>query len=83
MILRIRFFGEATKEPMIATLVKQFNWDISILYGNIDYIQGKPQGTMVISVDAEEGRIQEGLDVLRKKGMEVEVMGYVDGSHLN
>jgi ABC-type metal ion transport system, ATPase component len=80
MLLRIRFYGEATKEPMIATLVKQFNWEISILYGNIDYIQGKPQGTMVISVDAEEGRIQEGLDILQMKGLEVEVIGYVANS---
>lgn len=80
MILRIRFFGEATKEPMIATLVTQFQWYISILYGNIDYIQGKPQGTMVVSVDAEEGRIQEGLDMLKTKGIEVEVIGYVAGS---
>lgn len=80
MLLRIRFFGEATKEPMIATLVREFLWDVSILYGNIDYIQGQPQGTMVISVDAEEGKIQEGLDVLKKKGLEVEVLGYVAGS---
>lgn len=81
MLLRIRFFGEATKEPMIATLVREFLWDVSILYGNIDYIQGKPQGTMVISVDAEEGKIREGLDVLKKKGLEVEVLGYVAGTH--
>lgn len=80
MILRIRFFGEATKEPIIATLVTQFQWYISILYGNIDYIQGKPQGTMVVSVDAEEGRIQDGLDMLEAKGIEVEVIGYVAGS---
>ena len=81
MLLRIRFLGEATKEPMIATLIRQFQWDISIIYGNIDHIQGRPQGTMVVTVDAEEGRIQEGLDAVRRKGLEVEVLGYVAGDN--
>lgn len=80
MLLRVRFLGETTNEPVLAMLIRQFNWDVSILYGNIDHIQGKPQGTLVVSVDAEEGRIQEGLDALKAKNLDVEVIGYVAGN---
>ena len=80
MLLRVRFLGEATNEPVLAMLIRQFNWDVSILYGNIDHIQGQPQGTLVVSVDAEEGRIQEGLDALKAKNLDVEVIGYVAGN---
>ena len=80
MLLRVRFLGEATNEPVLAMLIRQFNWDVSILYGNIDHIQGQPQGTLVVSVDAEVGRIQEGLDALKAKNLDVVVIGYVAGN---
>ena len=47
------------------------------LHGFDDLVGGDP---LVVSVDAEEGRIQEGLDALKAKNLDVEVIGYVAGN---
>ncbi len=40
MLVRLRFKGAATDDPVVADVVRKFNVEVSVLYGNIDYIQG-------------------------------------------
>jgi len=37
-IIKIDFFGEVTAEPILSSIIKKFDMDINVLYGNIDQI---------------------------------------------
>lgn len=55
-ILKVHYKGENSLKPVISDVAKKFNVDISIIHGKIDYIDGKPVGTLIINLigDKEE-----------------------------
>lgn len=73
-IIRISFIGDSTAEPVISTLVKNFNIDISILYGNIDQIQDTPFGMLIIECLGARHNCRQAVDYLRKQGLRIEVL---------
>lgn len=55
-LLKVHYKGENSLKPVISDVAKKFNVDISIIHGKIDYIDGKPVGTLIINLigDKEE-----------------------------
>lgn len=76
LILRLAFIGASTEEPIISGIIRRFNVNTSILYGNIDYIKEVPYGTLVVELDGESGNIQEALAYLQEQNLRIEVIGY-------
>ena len=77
LLLRLSFLGNSAEEPVIASLIRRFNVDVNILYGNIDHIDSTPYGTLVIELSGEQTNIQEALQFLQAKDLGIEVIGYV------
>ena len=77
LILRLSFFGRSAEEPIIASMIRRFNVDASILYGNIDHIQNTPFGTLIVELAGEIANIQNALHYLRTRELGIEVIGYV------
>lgn len=73
-IVKINFYGEITAKPVISTLVKQFDVDANILYGNIDHIQDSPFGALVVELRGKNGGTFDALNYLKEQGLEVEVI---------
>ena len=73
-IVKINFFGEITAKPIISTLVKKFEVDANILYGNIDHIQDAPYGALVVELKGKNGGALDALNYLTQLGLEVEVI---------
>jgi len=73
-IVKIGFFGEVTAKPIISTLVKNFDVDANILYGNIDHIQETPYGTLVIELIGKNGGVSNAFKYLKDLGLSVEVI---------
>ncbi|TYP49246.1 methionine ABC transporter ATP-binding protein [Thermosediminibacter litoriperuensis] len=73
-IVKISFFGEITAQPVISDIVRKFDVDANILYGNIDHIQGTPCGTLVVELRGNNGGTGEALEYLKKLGLNVEVV---------
>lgn len=61
------FKPEYAYEGIIAHVVKNFNVDISILAGKIEYILGKPLGILAISVTGGDADRSKALDYLNEK----------------
>ncbi|MBO8464093.1 MAG: NIL domain-containing protein, partial [Firmicutes bacterium] len=55
-------------------LVKKFDIEVNILYGNIDFLKGKPLGKLVISLAGTKEHIEEAMEYIRTIGVEMEVM---------
>jgi len=77
LVLRLSFIGHAAGEPIIAGMIRRFNVDTSILYGNIDHIQSTPFGTLLVELSGEQQNIESALNYLRAKDLGIEVIGYV------
>ena len=77
LVLRISFMGHSTEEPIIAGLIRRFDIDISILYGNVDHIKSTPYGTLLLELSGDDAKIQEALRYLQEKQLGIEVIGYV------
>ncbi len=77
LLMRLTFIGDSTEEPMVAGLVRRFGVDVSILYGNIDYIQETPYGTLLIEISGSQSGIQDALTHLQTQDLRTEVIGYV------
>ena len=69
--------GHSTEEPIIAGLIRRFDIDISILYGNVDHIKTTPYGMLLLELSGDVEKIQEALSYLQEKQLGIEVIGYV------
>ena len=76
-IIKIGFFGEITAKPIISTLVKKFDIDANILFGNIDYIQDDPYGVLIVELKGQNGGTVEAINYLEDLGLIVEVIDNV------
>lgn len=77
LILRLSFIGHSTEEPVISSMIRRFNIDASILYGNIDHIQTTPFGTLIVELSGEQVALQQALSYLKTRELGIEVIGYV------
>ena len=75
-LLRIRFNGMITAEPIIANLIQQQQVAINIVQANMEYIQDHALGTMIISLAHVQH--QTALQYLANNGLAVEELGYVN-----
>nr|WP_054673835.1 methionine ABC transporter ATP-binding protein [Veillonella denticariosi] len=81
-LVRLKFTGgQATDEPVVAGLVRRFDLDVSILFGGIDYIQDTSVGRLIVILNGDPERAQEGLEYIKTLPIESEVIGYVRASH--
>lgn len=73
-LVRVSFIGKSAGEPIISSLIKSFDIKVNILYGNIDRIKDIPFGNLVLELIGDANVINEGLQYLRDKGLEIEVL---------
>ena len=76
IIVRVSFVGEAARQPIISTMIKKFNVDANILFGNLVNIQEIPLGGLIIELSGEKNDLYQALDYLTKLELEMEVIGY-------
>jgi D-methionine transport system ATP-binding protein len=79
-VLRILFKGHAAAEPLMAHLMREMGMHLNILQANIEFLKGVTLGIMLAEVMGDQTPLQSGIDYLTDKGLQVEVIGYVDGS---
>ena len=77
-ILKITFHGVAAAEPIIFHLIQNIKLEINILQAQIELIKNETIGTMIIEINDTQNVLEEGLAYLRDKGLQVEIIGYVE-----
>ncbi len=81
MLVRFRFKGAATNEPLVVNVARKFNLDVSVLYGNIDYIQDVPFGYLIVVIMGDMKAQTEAYSYIKTQPVESEVLGYVPRTH--
>ena len=77
LIVRLSFIGHSAEKPIISSMIRRFNVDASILYGNIDHIQTTPFGTLIVELSGEQSAQEQALSYLKTRDLGIEVIGYV------
>lgn len=72
---QLQFLNESVHKPIVSTVLKKFNVDINILYGNIENLGTSTFGTLIVTLSGD--KIKEALAYLKNEGVVVEVIPYV------
>lgn len=75
-LIRVSFIGQSAGQPIISAMMKNYDLDVNILYGNIDRVKDTPFGNLVLELIGNTELIKEAMDFLRGKGLEMEVLHY-------
>src|SRR3990167_1780080 len=78
VVLRLTFVGHATLEPVINEFMRQTHIKVNILQANIEQLRTELIGRMIMSIDLQKTKLEIVQRFLEKKGVVVEVMGYVE-----
>ena len=73
-LLRLRFKGKVTSDPIISEIVRKFNVDANILLGWIDRLQTMSLGTLIIELTGSPQGIADALTYLTEKTIRYEVI---------
>ena len=73
-VVRLSFWGENAKKPIVSHVIKQFNIDVNILSGNISQLMSTSAGHLIVELVGEDEKIQAAMDYLRNQDIEVEVI---------
>ncbi|NMD68995.1 methionine ABC transporter ATP-binding protein [Bacillus sp. DNRA2] len=73
-VVQLSFVGEAAEQPVIATLIRQYNVTVTILQGKISQTQTGSYGTLFLHLDGDKQEIEKATDFLHSQQIGVEVI---------
>ncbi|PWV97995.1 D-methionine transport system ATP-binding protein [Paenibacillus cellulosilyticus] len=73
-LLRVRFKGESTFEPVLFEAVKETGASFSILQGTVSRMKRIPYGQLIVDVRGSGDDVERIVNRLREEGMEAEVL---------
>ena len=73
-ILSLSFTEGSAGEPIISRIIKDFDVEVNILSGTIEYIQEKPIGKLIIEAAVDGHQLIDIVDYLEKNHVNVEVL---------
>lgn len=73
-IVRITFLGEQTYQPILFETMIQSKTSFNILRGTISSMKDTPYGQLVVELKGKTDAVQQTIQTLRRRGLEVEVI---------
>lgn len=73
-LYRLGFHGQVAKDPVISSMIRQFNVDANILQGWLDHVQGETVGNLLIELSGSEQNIAGALAYLRARNVRCETV---------
>lgn len=70
----LTYSGSNAGQPLISALAEKFGVSANIIYGNIDYLKGKPLGKLVVTLSGEKEAMDQAIEYIRSLGVEMEVI---------
>ncbi len=70
----LTYSGENADVPLMSQLIKEFQVDANIIYGNIELLNGSPLGQLVLSLSGEASRMEAAFRYIQSKNIQMEVI---------
>ncbi len=75
-VVRITFLDHKAKEPLIYKIIKNFDIEANILSGQMNSIQGRTYGNLVVGLRGTDEKIEAAIGYLKDEGVIVEELKY-------
>ncbi|MEA4962617.1 methionine ABC transporter ATP-binding protein [Lutispora sp.] len=75
-VVRITFLDHKAKEPLIYKIIKNFDIEANILAGQMNSIQGRTYGNLVVGLRGTDEKIEAAIGYLKDEGVIVEELKY-------
>lgn len=72
-LIKVIYNGEKAENPVLSEAIRTFGVNINVLHGKIEYIDDKPLGVLILSIDEACTYMDAIIDFLREKTASVEV----------
>ena len=73
-LIHLMFVGENANDAYINRVIRQFDVEVSVIYGSIELIQTNPIGSLFVTVNGAEAQIVQAIEYLKREGIGVEVL---------
>ena len=73
-IYLLTYTGDVAGKALMSEICKKFTVESNILYGNIDYIKGKPLGKLAVNLTGDKDKIEEAVEYIKNSGVQLEVL---------
>ncbi|WP_059173570.1 methionine ABC transporter ATP-binding protein [Bacillus sp. FJAT-27445] len=73
-VIQLTFVGEATEQPLITNLIRQFDLTANILQGKISQTQSGSYGSLFLHLDGAESELEKALEFIHSQQVGVEVI---------
>lgn len=73
-MVKLQYQSSNTDVALISVLSRDYNVDCSIIFGNVEIIQGQPIGTLITIFTGEDADIKKALEFTKQQGVKVEVI---------
>ncbi len=73
-VIRVYYKGANSLKPIISEAAKNFKTDISIIHGKIEYISGKPIGTLIINLTGDKEEISRARKYINENVIKTEII---------
>ncbi|WP_315906460.1 methionine ABC transporter ATP-binding protein [Priestia koreensis] len=73
-IIQLTFIGQGAEQPLITSVIKEFDITVNILQGKVSYTQGGSYGTLVIHLGGCESEVEKAIEFVKQQQVEVEVI---------
>jgi len=74
MTLNLAFTKGSAKEPVISNLIREFDINVNILSGQIEYVQNQPLGKLTIGINNMSDSLDDIISYLESNNVKVEVI---------
>jgi len=76
-VIRLQFTGDKTGESTLSSAIKQFDINVSILHGKVDYIQDQAFGVLIVSLTGTALKVDAAISWLGQQLHALEVIDHV------
>ncbi|WP_110113790.1 methionine ABC transporter ATP-binding protein [Bacillus sp. CGMCC 1.16541] len=73
-VIQLSFVGDKAEQPLITSILKEFDVTINILQGKISHTQTGSYGTLFVHIDGNKEEVKKAISFIREQQVEVEVM---------
>lgn len=73
-LVKVTFVGQATEQPVISHLIKEYDVDVNIVHGAISHTANGPYGMLIVHIDGTDEQVQKALGVLAQHEIQTEVI---------
>jgi D-methionine transport system ATP-binding protein len=73
-LIRVSFIGQSAGQPLISSMIKNFDIEANILYGNIDRVKDVAFGNLTLELIGIPDIINNSINYLKQNGLEIEVL---------